>query len=108
MKKLINKNQKGFTLIEMLIVMVIVGVLVVLVIPTGFRCCPYQKLMNTGCDAFQSSSEADALAQKASTGYFPSSRDFRYSNEGISKACTGQTVCGIDSTTGKVTLTPAN
>ena len=33
MKKLINKNQKGFTLIEMIIVMVIVRVLVVLVFP---------------------------------------------------------------------------
>ena len=33
MKKLINKNQKGFTLIEMMIVMVIISVLVILVIP---------------------------------------------------------------------------
>ncbi len=33
MKKRIQMNQKGFTLIEMLIVMVIVGVLVLLVFP---------------------------------------------------------------------------
>ena len=35
MKKLINKNQKGFTLIEMMIVMVIISVLVILVIPNA-------------------------------------------------------------------------
>lgn len=44
MKKLINKNQKGFTLIEMLIVMIIVGILVVLAFPQA-SAVPLQKLM---------------------------------------------------------------
>ena len=104
MKKLINKNQKGFTLIEMMIVMVIINVLVILVIPNASDVL--SKANNTGCDALKTSIEADALAQKASTGSFPSSLDSDTQTR-ISKVCTGQTG-SIDSTTGKVTLTPAN
>ena len=104
MKKLINKNQKGFTLIEMLIVMIIVGILVVLAFPQASAALT--KANNTGCDALKTSIEADALAQKASTGSFPSSLDSDTQTR-ISKVCTGQTG-SIDSTTGKVTLTPAN
>ena len=104
MKKLINKNQKGFTLIEMMIVMVIISVLVILVIPNASDVL--SKANNTGCDALKTSIEADALAQKASTGCFPSSLDSDTQTR-ISKVCTGQTG-SIDSTTGKVTLTPAN
>ena len=52
MKKLINKNQKGFTLIEMLIVMIIVGILVVLAFPQASAALT--KANETGCEAFQS------------------------------------------------------
>ena len=59
MKKLINKNQKGFTLIEMMIVMVIISVLVILVIPNASDVL--SKANNTGCDALKTSIEADSL-----------------------------------------------
>ncbi len=60
MKKLIQSKQKGFTLIEMLIVMVIVGVLILLVFPKASAVL--EKTNATGCEAFDKSVEA----QKAS------------------------------------------
>ena len=56
MKKRIQMNQKGFTLIEMLIVMVIVGVLVLLVFPKASAVL--EKTNQTGCEAFDQSVEA--------------------------------------------------
>ena len=82
MKKLINKNQKGFTLIEMLIVMIIVGILVVLAFPQASAALT--KANETGCEAFQSSVRAKQTSNKLlglST------------NEGINEA-DGKKVCG--------------
>ena len=56
MKKRIQMNQKGFTLIEMLIVMVIVGVLVLLVFPKASAVL--EKTNQTGCEDFDQSVEA--------------------------------------------------
>lgn len=60
MKKLINKNQKGFTLIEMLIVMIIIGVLVVLAFPQASSVLT--KTNETGCEAYKESVESRKTA----------------------------------------------
>ncbi|MDE5977193.1 MAG: prepilin-type N-terminal cleavage/methylation domain-containing protein [Turicibacter sp.] len=60
MKQSSNKNQKGFTLIEMLIVMVIIGVLVILAFPQASSIL--QKTNETGCAAYQESVEARKTA----------------------------------------------
>lgn len=60
MKKLINRNQKGFTLIEMLIVMIIIGVLVVLAFPQASSVLT--KTNETGCEAYKESVEARKTA----------------------------------------------
>lgn len=50
------KNQKGFTLVEMLIVMMIISVLLILIIPNVIK---QQGIINaTGCDAFQKNIQA--------------------------------------------------
>ena len=69
MKKRIQMNQKGFTLIEMLIVMVIVGVLVLLVFPKASAVL--EKTNQTGCEAFDQSDKkkktsADLLGEPLS------------------------------------------
>lgn len=50
------KCQKGFTLVEMLIVMMIISVLLILIIPNVIK---QQGIINaTGCDAFQKNIQA--------------------------------------------------
>lgn len=50
------KNEKGFTLVEMLIVMMIISVLLILIIPNVIK---QQEIINaTGCEAFQKNVQA--------------------------------------------------
>lgn len=50
------KNKDGFTLVEMLIVMMIISVLLILIIPNVIK---QQEIINdTGCDAFQKNVQA--------------------------------------------------
>lgn len=50
------KKQNGFTLVEMLIVMMIISVLLILIIPNVIK---QQGIINaTGCDAFQKNVQA--------------------------------------------------
>lgn len=50
------KNQNGFTLVEMLIVMMIISVLLILIVPNVIK---QQGIINaTGCDAFQKNIQA--------------------------------------------------
>ena len=64
MKKQMKLTQKGFTLIEMLIVMVIISILIIAVIPNASD--TLTKANSTACKALTTSLEADALAIKAS------------------------------------------
>jgi len=61
MKKLV-KNEKGFTLVEMLIVLAVISILVLLVVPNAVG------ILNTaneqGCEALNTSSEALRIANE--------------------------------------------
>ncbi len=87
MKHLIKRNQKGFTLIEMMIVMIIISILVLLVIPNASNVLT---TANTkGCDALVKSLEAQAMTTKLETGSFPTSLSSD-DQANISKVCNGQ------------------
>lgn len=82
MKKLTKLNSKGFTLIEMMIVMIIISILVLLVIPNASNILT---TANTeGCEAFKKSVTATQTANKLMN---------KSINEGISVE-DGKKVCG--------------
>ena len=84
MKKLTRLNSKGFTLIEMMIVMIIISILVLLVIPNASNVLT---TANTeGCEAFKKSVTATQTANKLMG---------KGINEGI-EVKDGQKVCGSD------------
>ena len=87
MKKQMKLTQKGFTLIEMLIVMAIVSILVVLVLPNAAD--TLTKANSTACKALTTSLEADALAIKASEGSYPTSVTDA-DQKRVSEVCTGK------------------
>lgn len=87
MKKQMKLTQKGFTLIEMLIVMVIISILIIAVIPNASD--TLTKANSTACKALTTSLEADALAIKASEGSYPTSVD-EDDQERVSEVCTGK------------------
>jgi len=59
MKKLLN-NEKGFTLIEMLIVLAVISVLVLLVLPNAINILSAAN--EQGCEALNASAEAIEIA----------------------------------------------
>jgi len=100
MKKQMKLTQKGFTLIEMLIVMVIISILIIAVIPNASD--TLTKANSTACKALTTSLEADALAIKASTGNYPTSVS-EADQKRVSEVCTGK-VASYNSN-GKIDLT---
>ena len=62
MKKQIKLTQKGFTLIEMLIVMVIISILIVAIMPNASDTLTTANA--TGCEALTKTIEAQALTYK--------------------------------------------
>ncbi len=62
MNKLMIKNQKGFTLIEMMIVMIIISVLVLLVIPNASSVLTTAN--EKGCDAYLTSVKSRQTSNK--------------------------------------------
>lgn len=62
MKNLSKLNKKGFTLIEMLVVMVIIGILVILAFPQASNALT--KANETGCEAYLESVEAKKVANQ--------------------------------------------
>lgn len=63
MKKL---NQKGFTLIEMMIVLIVISVLTLLVLPNASKYI--NKANEEGCEAYQASIEAQNVASQLIDG----------------------------------------
>ncbi|WP_188453667.1 competence type IV pilus major pilin ComGC [Virgibacillus oceani] len=65
------KNQKGFTLIEMLIVLLIISVLIILFVPNLSD--KSDKVYSKGCDALVSVVQAQVDAYKLDKGNSPAS-----------------------------------
>ncbi|MDQ0158616.1 competence type IV pilus major pilin ComGC [Alkalibacillus salilacus] len=63
------KNQKGFTLIEMLIVMLIISVLLLLTIPNVVK--HNQLVDDKGCDAFVDLVQSQVQLYKLDKGEYP-------------------------------------
>ncbi|MHC0035930.1 competence type IV pilus major pilin ComGC [Pseudoneobacillus sp. C159] len=65
------KNQKGFTLIEMMIVLMIISVLLIITIPNVTK---HNENINTkGCDAFLKMAQAQVQAYQLEKGKLPES-----------------------------------
>ncbi|MFD2925959.1 competence type IV pilus major pilin ComGC [Halobacillus naozhouensis] len=67
------KNQKGFTLIEMLIVLLIISVLLVITIPNLAK--NNETIRSKGCEALVLTAEAQVQAYKIDQDTFPESLD---------------------------------
>ncbi|MDB8551201.1 competence type IV pilus major pilin ComGC [Turicibacter sanguinis] len=100
MKKL---NQKGFTLIEMMIVLIVVSVLTLLILPNAST---YITKANTeGCAAYKSSLTSQAIATQLTHGSIPGSLTPEQTNN-LVKVC-GPGTYGINSN-GEISHTPAS
>lgn len=60
--KMLIKNEKGFTLVEMLIVLAVISILVLLVVPNAISILGTAN--EQGCEALQTSSEALRIANQ--------------------------------------------
>ncbi|HLR62416.1 MAG TPA: competence type IV pilus major pilin ComGC [Lentibacillus sp.] len=63
------KNQRGFTLIEMLIVLMIISVLIILIVPNLGK--KSEEVYDKGCDALISVVQAQADAYYIEEGTYP-------------------------------------
>src|SRR5699024_11413059 len=66
-----NKNEKGFTLIEMLIVLTIITVLIILIVPTLEN--KSGEVHETGCDALKKTVQSQVAAYQLEKSKAPSS-----------------------------------
>lgn len=71
MKNWMKKNEKGFTLIEMMVVMLIISVLLVITIPNITK--HNQNINKKGCGAYKKMVEAQVQAYQLDLGKYPSS-----------------------------------
>ncbi|PEE41825.1 competence type IV pilus major pilin ComGC [Bacillus pseudomycoides] len=63
------KNEKGFTLLEMLLVMVVISVLLLLIIPNVIK--QRSSVQGKGCDAYVKSVEAQVQAYQLEKNKIP-------------------------------------
>ncbi|RDY70744.1 competence type IV pilus major pilin ComGC [Halobacillus sp. SY10] len=77
------KNEKGFTLIEMLIVLLVISVLLIITIPNMSKNSDSVKAK--GCEALQKTVEAQVQAYFIETGAFPASIQTLVDEEYISQ-----------------------
>ena len=88
MKKQMKLTQKGFTLIEMLIVMVIISILIIAIMPNASDTLTTANA--TGCEALSKTIEAQALTHKLQNNStsFPTLKDIDPEGETkIAKVC---------------------
>ncbi|WP_394217821.1 competence type IV pilus major pilin ComGC [Halobacillus trueperi] len=77
------RNEKGFTLIEMLIVLLVISVLLIITIPNMSKNSDSVKAK--GCEALQKTVEAQAQAYFIEKGNFPDSTQTLVTEEYISQ-----------------------
>ncbi|AOM82648.1 competence type IV pilus major pilin ComGC [Salisediminibacterium beveridgei] len=97
------KNDKGFTLIEMMIVLVVISILLLALIPNMTK--NQSIASDKGCEATVELVQAQVMAYKIDDGNYP--QDLKVLNtEGYSDeiVCQGNAVIEYDPTTGEVSL----
>ncbi|WLV26029.1 competence type IV pilus major pilin ComGC [Aciduricibacillus chroicocephali] len=100
-----RKGEKGFTLIEMLIVLLIIAVLILLIIPN--LAGKSKEVNKKGCMALKSMVQSQVTAYELAEGKFPANLDELVSGgyiEKDQKSCSSKQTLQYDSTTGKVTV----
>lgn len=98
-------NEKGFTLIEMLVVLLIISVLIIITIPNVTK--HFASINNKGCDAYISMVQAQVEAYKIDHSVYPSRDELinlRYvkGETGKDLTCPNGKKIYIDTTTGLV------
>lgn len=98
------KNEKGFTLIEMMIVLLIISILLIITVP---NVTSHQKtIQKKGCEAYIHLVKAQVQAYKLDTGGYPDDLSVLTGSEYLPNEnpdCDDM-ITGIDSTTGEVIL----
>lgn len=99
-------NQKGFTLIEMLIVLLIITILIILIVPN--LAGRSEEVHDKGCDALVSVVQAQVHLYHLEKGKFPESLDALADEDYISDSqttCQNKQTLNYDKDTGLV-MTP--
>ncbi|HWL22897.1 MAG TPA: competence type IV pilus major pilin ComGC [Ureibacillus sp.] len=87
------KNQRGFTLVEMLIVLLIISVLIIITIPNVTK--HFASIDEKGCDAFVTMVQGQVEAYKIDHNRFPTIDDLvreKYLRDGENSCPNGQPV----------------
>ncbi|GHH96986.1 competence type IV pilus major pilin ComGC [Neobacillus kokaensis] len=103
MKVKLLKNEKGFTLIEMMIVMLVISVLLIITIPNVAK--HNSNINNKGCEAYVKMVQAEVQAYRLDKNEIPTLALLKsegYIND-ETKGCPNGKEVKIDETTGEVT-----
>lgn len=99
------KKERGFTLIEMLIVLLIIAVLILLIIPN--LAGKSKEVNKKGCAALKSMVQAQVTSYELTEGRFPTTLDELASKgyiEDDQKTCSNKQILKYNSENGKVTI----
>ncbi|WP_242218749.1 competence type IV pilus major pilin ComGC [Bacillus cereus group sp. BfR-BA-01380] len=94
------KNEKGFTLLEMLLVMVVISVLLLLIIPNVVK--QRSSVQGKGCDALVKSVESQVQAYQLEYNKIPTVDDLYTGKYITSKTCPKGESITIDAANGEV------
>nr|WP_155522799.1 competence type IV pilus major pilin ComGC [Salisediminibacterium selenitireducens] len=99
----ILKNKKGFTLIEMMIVLVVISILLLALIPNMTK--NQSVAADKGCEATVEMVQAQVMAFKVDTGSFPADLAKLQDGEYVEHiTCQNGQTLNLDTVTGKVSL----
>ncbi|MEH7458896.1 competence protein ComG [Bacillus pseudomycoides] len=96
------KNEKGFTLLEMLLVMVVISVLLLLIIPNVIK--QRSAVQGKGCDAYVKSVEAQVQAYQLQNNKIPTVDDLVKEKYITSATCPKGEPINISSDDGAVSV----